>query len=133
MSYQMISNFFFTIAFWLNLMLIGSITLVKVVQAGPMPAWNSKNAPPASAQKLTFYCPKAYLGIRSDLLPTHWEVFKGNKPLQLKSSQVQGQDMVCVYGEPGQPAEGSVHRLVPAGYKCISDGVGTFKCEKIGR
>ena len=124
---------YISLVFVLGAMFTASSPTVKALAAGPMPAWNAKSSPPPSGNNLTLYCPKAYLGVRSDLLPTHWEVFKGSKPLQLKSSQVQGQDMVCVYGEAGQAAVGSVRRLIPGGYKCISDGVGTFKCEKTGR
>ena len=95
---------YITMVLGLGAMFTSSNLTVKSVAAGPLPAWNAKSSPPPSGNNLTLYCPKAYLGVRSDLLPTHWEVFKGSKPLQLKSSQVQGQDMVCVYGEAGRSA-----------------------------
>ncbi len=111
------------------LMLCG-LLCISLTAVAALPVWSGNQKNPVQAQRLSFQCPRAYQGIREDLLPTHWEVFKGRKQLQLKSSQVQGQSMVCAYSGNGRQTVGTIRRLVPVGYKCISDGAGNFRCQK---
>ena len=99
--------------------------------AAELPAWGGNRKAPAQAQRMSFQCPQAYLGIREDLLPTYWKVLKGRRGLRLKSSQLQGQSMVCAYSAADGRTAGTVHRLVPEGYRCISDGVGNFRCRRV--
>jgi len=74
-----------------------------------------------------FRCPKAWIGLRADLLPTHWEVTRGQTPARLRSSQVQGGNLLCVYASPSGFV-GTAMRLAPEGYRCLSDGRGVFRC-----
>lgn len=90
--------------------------------------WNASGSGVATAAVMTFQCPRAYLGVREDLLPTHWETVKGRKPLRLKASQVQRDELLCIYQDSGGRSIGIVKRLVPEGYDCLSDGVGRFRC-----
>lgn len=79
---------------------------------------------------MTLQCPRAYLGVRQDLLPTHWEIVSGRVPLRLKASQVQRGELLCIYQDEKGRSVGSVRRLAPGGYKCISDGAGSFRCRR---
>ena len=91
------------------------------------PAWNTDSRA-MTGRPMMFQCPRAYLGVRQDLLPTHWEIVAGRAPLRLKASQVQRGELLCIYQDERGRSAGTVRRLAPGGYKCISDGVGRFRC-----
>ena len=99
----------------------------RVAAEAAVPVWggSSTNTPQAP---MSFQCPKAYLGVRQDLLPTHWEIVAGRVPLRLKASQVQRDELLCTYKDKRGRSMGTVRRLAPEGYKCISDGAGRFRC-----
>jgi len=80
-----------------------------------------------------FQCPLAYLGIKSDMLPTYWEPTDQGKKIRARQSYVQGKYMICIYREPTyrEPTGkliGNVRRLIPKGYRCITGGRGAFQC-----
>ncbi len=85
-----------------------------------------------SSHALNFQCPRAYQGIKSDMLPTYWEPspHKG-RVLQASQSSVQGKYMICIYREQGKKWIGNVRRLIPNGYRCITGGKGVFQCRQI--
>lgn len=66
------------------------------------------------------------------MLPTHWQkvvkegVSRTLEKTVLRSSQVQGRVLLCVYSS--NLGTDTVQRIVPGGYDCISDGHGLFKC-----
>lgn len=95
--------------------------------AAAAPPWNT--GPQAAVDgPMVFQCPRAYLGVRQDLLPTHWEIVSGRALLRLKASQVQHGELLCIYRDERGRSIGTVRRLAPGGYKCISDGAGRFRC-----
>ena len=117
---------------WLyRLVLAVVLTSGCVTWAGAaVPAWNTGPRGSGKGEPMTFQCPRAYLGVRQDLLPTHWEILAGRAPLRLKASQVQRGELLCIYQDGRGRSVGTVRRLAPGGYKCISDGVGRFRCRK---
>ncbi len=114
------------------------VTLLVVLAAGYMatavaagvPAWEPGRRSTAQ-EPMAFQCPRAYLGVRQDLLPTHWEIVTGRAPLRLKASQVQRGELLCIYQDERGRSVGTVRRLAPGGYKCISDGAGRFRCRPL--
>ena len=84
------------------------------------------------AGERVFRCPRAWVGLRADMLPTHWEVVRGQSPARLRSSQVQGESLLCVYAS-SSGFIGTARRLAPEGYRCLSDGRGVFRCRHNGR
>ncbi|NOY86749.1 MAG: hypothetical protein GXP52_05565 [Deltaproteobacteria bacterium] len=69
------------------------------------------------------------------MLPTNWETANKGLPALFITSQVQDRYLYCVYRIPteGGMINASVHRLIPKGVKCISDGAGRFECRSNGR
>ena len=94
---------------------------------GEVPAWPAGSQAPAG-EPVMFECPRAYLGVRQDLLPTHWAADGGHRPLRLKMSQAHGDELLCIYRDERGRSVGTVKRLAPGGYRCISDGAGRFRC-----
>lgn len=76
-----------------------------------------------------FQCPSAYQGIKPNMLPSHWESIDQGKKLGRGLSHVQNGFLICIYREPSGKKIGSVRRLIPKGYHCITDGKGFFHCE----
>ena len=114
------------------------VSLLAVLAAGNtaaaaaagVPAWDPGQRSTAQ-EPMAFQCPRAYLGVRQDLLPTHWEIVAGRAPLRLKASQVQHGELLCIYQDERGRSVGTVRRLAPGGYKCISDGAGRFRCRPL--
>lgn len=93
-----------------------------------MVEWIDPDTEAVAAASMMFRCPRAYLGVRRDLLPTHWEILDDGTPLRLKASQVQQDELLCIYQDDGGRSVGTIRRLVPDGYDCLSDGAGRFRC-----
>jgi len=108
---------------------LGGFLFISQDGLASMQFWNGSDSD-VGDREMYFQCPRAYMGIREDLLPTHWQVGTDRMVLRLKASQVQRGDMLCIYQDGKGVSVGSVQRLVPAGYKCVSDGVGNFRCQK---
>jgi len=79
---------------------------------------------------MEFRCPRAYQGIKSDMLPTYWEPTDQGKNIRAGQSHVQGRYLICIYREASGKQIGNVRRLIPHGYHCITDGRGTFQCRR---
>ena len=79
---------------------------------------------------MEFHCPRAYQGIKPDMLPSYWEPTDQGRNITAGQSHVQGKYMICIYREPGGRPIGNVRRLVPQGYHCITDGRGVFQCRR---
>ena len=81
-----------------------------------------------AAEPMEFRCPRAFQGIKSDMLPTYWQPIGRGEELGADQSHVQGQFMICIYRKPADKHIGNVRRLIPKGYKCETDGRGIFEC-----
>jgi len=124
---------------WRKMILLNLI--IGVVLAFPsgvmaaQPDWRGVAAVPVSMEQndhLSFQCPKAFMGIKGDMLPTHWQADDRGRRLQLGHASINGDYMVCAYRSPKNRKQrfGPVRRLAPRGYRCISDGIGSFRCQK---
>ncbi len=121
----------------LNLIL-GAVLLFPIAGIAEQPVWRGTPAAPgngAAGQQndhLSFQCPKAFLGIKGDMLPTHWQADDRGSGLQLGYASIDGAYMICTYRSPKNRKQrfGPVRRLAPRGYRCISDGISAFRCQK---
>lgn len=118
----------------LNL-IMGTILLFPVVAQAEQPVWRGTAAASGNGQQkdhLSFQCPRAFLGIKGDMLPTHWQADDRGSGLQLGSASIDGTYMICTYRSPKNRKQrfGPVRRLAPGGYRCISDGISSFRCQK---
>jgi len=43
---------------------------------------------------------------------------------------VPRRDMLCIYQDGKGVRVGTVQRLIPEGYKCVTDGIGNFRCQE---
>jgi hypothetical protein len=89
----------------------------------------SVSALAGASKALEFDCPRVYQGIKSEMLPTYWESTDRGKGLAAGQSQVQGKFLICIYRKASGEKIGNVRRLIPKGYRCITDGRGSFQCE----
>lgn len=111
------------------LVLLMALPVQGAPQWGAAPAPVPRSAPAADRPVYDLQCPRAYLGIKGDMLPTYWETGDQGAPVHLLKSQVVDQYLYCVYQtSQAGAANSSIRRLAPAGYTCVSDGVGQFKC-----
>ncbi len=103
------------------------------------PGWGESSVNPAGTHSpwpgrggLSLQCPAVYTGIKSGLLPTGWVASDSGVPAEFVRSQVQGNDLFCVYRVPGVGRVGhaSVSQRVPAGFRCETAGAGTFACRQ---
>jgi hypothetical protein len=101
-----------------------SIVLVVLVYALTV------NGAAVAAKDLEFDCPRAYRGIKAEMLPTYWEPTDKGERLGAGQSHVQGKYMICIYRKPNGKKIGNVRRLIPSGYHCITDGQGSFQCQR---
>jgi len=124
---------------WRQAMLLNlTIGIVLVLPAGVMadqPVWRGAATVSGNGEQrdhLSFQCPRAFLGIKGDMLPTHWQADDRGRRLQLGHASINGGYMTCTYLSPKNRKQrfGPIRRLVPRGYRCISDGISTFRCEK---
>jgi len=119
-------------AILLNL-IIGCVFLFPAGVMAAQPDWHGTVSRSGGvADHLSFQCPKAFLGIKGDMLPTHWQANDRGRRLQLGHASINGDYMVCAYRSPKNRKQrfGPVRRLAPRGYRCISDGIGSFRCQK---
>jgi len=79
-------------------------------------------------ETLEFSCPKAYQGIKSEMLPTYWEPTDSGHGIGAGQSHVQGQYLICIYRKVDGTRVGNVRRLIPSGYQCETGGKGKFQC-----
>ncbi|VAX14648.1 hypothetical protein MNBD_GAMMA24-2617 [hydrothermal vent metagenome] len=121
----------------LNL-IIGTVLVLPVVALAEKPVWRATKTAFGNGgqgqQKdhLSFQCPRAFLGIKGDMLPTHWQAADRGSGLQLGYASIDGTYMICTYRSPKNRKQrfGPVRRLAPRGYRCISDGISSFRCQK---
>lgn len=118
----------------LNLIL-GSVTAFPVAVMAEQPAWHGTTSVSGNGNlksHLSFQCPRAFLGIKGDMLPTHWQADDHGSGLQLGNASIDGDYMTCTYRSPKNHKQrfGPVRRLAPRGYRCISDGLSSFRCQK---
>ncbi len=117
------------------IVLLGSL-LMTPGAAVAVPGWPAGNGTAGpmvpGPERLRLQCPRAYAGIKGDLLPTDWTATDSGQPAALIKSQVQRGNLYCVYRIPTSSRMGhaSVRRRVPAGYRCESDGAGRFDCRR---
>lgn len=117
---------------------VGIILTAPVAGIAKQPMWPntaSTTALPGNGKTkahLSFQCPKAFLGIKGDMLPTHWQADDRGHRLQIGYASIDGAYMICNYRSLKNRKQrfGPVRRLVPRGYRCISDGISSFRCQK---
>ncbi len=116
-------------------LIIGSVLAFPIAVMAGQPIWRGIAAVSGSGEQknhLSFQCPRAFLGIKGDMLPTHWQADDRGRSLQLAYASIDGAYMICTYRSPKNRKQrfGPVRRLAPKGYRCISDGVSSFRCQK---
>ncbi len=116
-------------------LVIGVVVSFPVVVMAAQPVW--RGTTPVSVNgnakgHLSFQCPRAFLGIKGNMLPTHWQADDRGRGLQLGYASINGAYMICTYRSPKNRKQrfGPVRRLIPRGYRCISDGISSFRCQK---
>lgn len=121
----------------LNL-IMGAVLVFPVTVMAKQPVWGGtasvfeKGEAGQQKDHLSFQCPRAFLGIKGDMLPTHWQADDRGSKLQLGYASIDGAYMICTYRSPKNRKQrfGPVRRLAPRGYRCISDGISAFRCQK---
>ncbi len=120
-----------------NLIIVTVVSFPAVVMA-TQPVWRGATGVSGNGNgklkkdHLSFQCPRAFLGIKGDMLPTHWQADDRGRKLQLGYASINGAYMICTYRSPKNRKQrfGPVRRLAPRGYRCISDGISSFRCQK---
>lgn len=95
-------------------------------------AWRPQ-APPPPGRAMKLNCPRAYVSVAADLLPSGWRADPGHVEAKLIGARVRGSWLRCEYRGGGDGAHVNVERAVPYGYTCrVTDGT-TFRCARAGR
>jgi len=118
----------------LNLILGVVLVFPSYVMAA-QPDWRGTAALTGNGEPndhLSFQCPRAFLGIKGNMLPTHWQADDRGRRLQLGHASINGAYMICTYRSLKNRKQrfGPVRRLVPKGYRCLSDGISAFRCQR---